>query len=135
MKILIVDDDLVSRIKMQTIVESFAQSTAVDCGQKAIDNFNQTLDSVTSPYDLILLDIEMPDMSGTDTLLEIRALEKKKNIAKEEGVKVIMVSSHSDKDHVTSSITAGCNSYIVKPFTMESLVAKMKSLGFKIGGR
>ncbi len=132
MNILIADDDLVSRIKMQTIVESFAQSTAVDGGEKAIEYFRKTLTSGALSYDLILLDIEMPDISGTEALWEIRNLENTHNVPKEKRTKVMMVSSHSDTDNVTSSITAGCDSYIVKPFTMDSLVKKMKGLGFKI---
>jgi HD-like signal output (HDOD) protein len=128
MKILIVDDQLVSRMKIQKILENICNSDAVDCGQAAIDAFKQALDS-QSPYDLITLDVSMPDMDGRQVLQTIRKLEFEKKIAQQRQVKILMITSSSDKDTVLSSIEAGCDDYLVKPLNRETISKKLEKFG------
>ncbi|MBF0225174.1 MAG: response regulator [Desulfobacterales bacterium] len=130
MKTLVVDDELVSRKKMHKIMESFGESTAVENGTDAIKAFKKSWE-MGIPYDLITLDIAMPDMTGIQVLTKIREIEKEKNIPEEKLVKIMMVTSHSDKEIVISSMKAGCNNYIVKPFDKERVLKKMETLGFK----
>ena len=76
------------------------------------------------------LDISMPGMDGIEVLLQIRKREKK--IPKEKRIKILMVTAHSDKDSVTICITAGCDDYIVKPFTRKVVIKKVEEFGFKL---
>ena len=71
----------------------------------------------------------MPDMDGTEVLYHIR--KKEKNIPKEKRVKVIMVTSHKDKGSIITSVQAGCDDYVTKPFDKETLVAKLDKMGVK----
>lgn len=132
MKILIVDDDFISRSKMQKILESFGECEVAENGENAIMAFNMAI-QFGAPFDLISLDIEMPDISGIEVLGRIRDIEKESEILKEKQVKVLMVTSYSDEDKVLGSIKAGCNNYIVKPFDKEKVTSKLKSLGFDVG--
>jgi two-component system chemotaxis response regulator CheY len=129
MKILVVDDELVSRKKMQIIMSSFGECVAVESGDAAIGAFEKAWEN-WAPFDLIALDISMPDMDGTEVLSEIREKEKNKNIPKERRVKVMMVTSHSDKDTIITCIQAGCDAYIAKPFDRETIMKKFEELQF-----
>ena len=131
MKVLIVDDELVSRKKMQSIMAQFASCEAAETGGQALESFKKAWDNWT-PYDLISLDISMPDMNGMDVLFEIREMEKDRGIPMERKVKIMMVTSHADKDTIITAVTAGCDNYIVKPFNRTSVVSKLSKLGFQV---
>ncbi len=130
MKFLVVDDDFISRTKMQTIIECFGECLTADSGKAALSMFNDAHETNT-PFDLICLDINMPDMDGTEVLFNLREHEANKNTPKQDQVKIIMVSSHSDKDYIITCLQAGCNDYIVKPFDKKSILEKFNNLGIK----
>ena len=76
----------------------------------------------------------MPDMDGLRALKKIRDVEKKdwiKTGAQREPVKIMMVTSHADRSLVLRCAKAGCNNYIVKPFTKDTITEKLKELGFE----
>lgn len=129
MRVLIVDDELASRNKMLKIMGNFAECVAVDSGKAAVKAFKEAWE-IEEPFDLATLDISMPVMDGTEVLYEIRQIEKAKKIPKEKHVKILMVTSHADRDTVITCIQAECNDYIVKPFDKEIVLGKMKKLGF-----
>ncbi len=81
MKVMVVDDELVSRKKMEKILSSFGEVKAVENGEKAIDVFRKASDEGEG-FDLITLDIEMPGIDGTETLFEIREIENEKKFLK-----------------------------------------------------
>jgi PleD family two-component response regulator len=68
---------------------------------------------------LILLDIEMPRMSGFEFLVYINTRSEYR------GIPVIFVSSDSDTETVTNALKRGASGYIVKPFTKETLKEKV----------
>ena len=71
--------------------------------------------------DIILLDIEMPDMTGFEVLEEINKDPDKKNIP------VIFVTSHASEKLVLKAIGRGASDYIVKPFPPDLLRSKIKN--------
>jgi len=131
MKILIVDDEAVSRKKMQNIMEDFGECEIVESGEAAVTAFRKAGED-EAPFDLITLDISMPDMGGIEVLHEIRKTEKE--VPKEKQVRVWMVTSHSDKDTIIACIEAGCNDYIAKPFKRKLLIEKLKKIGLLSNG-
>jgi CheY-like chemotaxis protein len=131
MKILVVDDEMVSRTKMMKILCEFGECVVSESGSDALEEFKHAWDSGT-PFDLISLDINMADISGIDVLKAIRSIELERNVKKDRMSKVMMVTSHADQDVVIGSMKAGCNNYIVKPFTPERVVEKVRSLGFNV---
>jgi len=71
----------------------------------------------------------MPGLDGTQVLQVIRGLEKAYLMEKDNLSKILMVTAHSDPKIVKTSIVAGCNDYIVKPYKKEFIVEKLKNLG------
>ncbi len=129
MKVLIVDDDFISRTKMETIFEDFGNCVAVENGHEALDVFTNEL-AMKTPFDLITLDIAMPEMDGKEVLSKIRQIERKQSIDKASQVKIIMITSHSDVTSITSCMQAGCTDFIVKPFNLETIMKKLNDIGF-----
>lgn len=126
-KTLVVDDELVSRKKIQKIMDTLGECEAVEGGRDAIAAFTKALENGV-PFDLITLDIALPDMDGTEVLYEIREIEKGENTPAEKQVKILIVTARSDKDSIITCIQAGCDDYIVKPFNREMVIKKLEKI-------
>jgi two-component system, chemotaxis family, chemotaxis protein CheY len=122
-KILVVDDNSNNR---QLLIESLAGKAECDSaenGEQALAAYEQALaDEI--PYDLILLDIAMPGMSGIDVLNRIREVEREEQFLLEAGVPIIMVTAH--KDPAFEAYMKGCDDYIVKPVRPDKLLEKVE---------
>jgi len=128
LKILIADDEIVSRNKMQKLMDKIGDCLAVESGKEALDVLKQAF-LADKPFHLVMLDIVMPEMDGIETLTEIRAFEEEKKVPQEKRVKVIMVTAYSDKKTILKCIRAGCDDYIKKPFKKEMIIKKMVKQG------
>lgn len=129
MKILVVDDELVSRKKMIKIISEFGRVDAVKNGKAAVSSVKTALED-RKLYDFITLDISMPDISGTEVLSTIRRLEDERGLSDEEKAKILMVTSHSDVETVKACV-GKCDGYVIKPFNKEVMVEKMKKIGMQ----
>jgi two-component system chemotaxis response regulator CheY len=129
MKILVVEDEVVSREKMVMIMQSYGECQTASDGTSAIEAFQEAWNN-WAPFDLMTLDIGMPDMDGIEILKKIRNIEYEKKMPEDKYVKIIMVTSEGKKEKVWSCIEAGCNDYIVKPFNRETVSKKMERQGF-----
>ncbi len=127
MKILVVDDEFISRKKLEVIMQNFGFCETAKSGDEAVRLFEGALES-NRPFDVIALDISMPDLGGLGVLEKVREIEKTRNLSLEESVKIIMVTSRSDKESVLSSMNGGCNEYIVKPFNWKIIFSKLIKL-------
>ncbi len=127
MKILVVDDEIVSRKKMMRISTDFGTCEGVQSGKAALSAIKTALEQ-WQPYDLITLDVSMPDISGIEVLSTIRKMEKEKGLDEEECTKILMVTSHSDMETVKACM-GKCNGYMIKPFNKEIVVDKLKKIG------
>lgn len=127
MNILIVDDDFISRTKMNTILEEMGTCTMAETGAEAVTTFKAAL-AGGKPFDLITLDINMPDMDGKEALASIRTIESDNHISDTDKVKVIMVTAHSDKGSLVSCFQSGCDDFVVKPFDVHLLKEKIDKL-------
>lgn len=76
----------------------------------------------TKKFDLILLDVMMPNMDGWDTL---KAIRKNKNT---EYTPVIMITAVSEDQKVVSGLKIGADDYIVKPFVLPNLLARIEAV-------
>lgn len=131
MKILVVDDQLVSRAKMEKILEGLGECEAVGTGELAIAAYKKAWEN-SAPFDLITLDISMPGIDGTEVLQVIREHQSQAGVTEEKRVKILVVTSSSDKDLVVTCIQAGCDDYVVKPINATVLTKKVKDLGFDL---
>lgn len=128
MRALIVEDDFVSREILYKVLSEFADCDLVDNGREAIEAFDQAL-LASKPYDLICLDIMMPEVSGLDALQRIRGIEKERGIDSQKEVKVIMATALSDSKEVIEALyKGGASAYFVKPVEIDALVDTIKKL-------
>jgi HD-like signal output (HDOD) protein/FixJ family two-component response regulator len=128
MRILVVDDEIVSRKKMLKILGKFGECEVALTGTQAVEVFREALEKQT-PFELITLDIMMPEIDGKQVLQHIREYEKQKDVPREQWVKVFMVTSATDRDTIISCVKTGCDEYITKPFSMETVMKKLGENG------
>ncbi|MBF0477690.1 MAG: response regulator [Deltaproteobacteria bacterium] len=130
MKVLIVEDEFVSRKLLQALLAPYGTCDIAANGREAVHAFKLARQT-NDPYDLILMDIMMPEMDGHEALREIRDLEKVMGVAGDEEVKVIMVTALDDPKNVVKAFyEGGAASYIAKPLDRSKLNVAIKALGF-----
>jgi len=81
------------------------------------------------PYDLICLDIMMPELDGMKTLKTIRDIEKQKGVEESKRAKIIMTTALNDTGSVLGAFETGCEAYAAKPIDMKKLAEVMRKLG------
>lgn len=128
MKFLVVEDDYISRIVLQKMLSPYGNCEVAANGKEAVQAFSISV-SEGEPYDLICLDIMMPEMNGKEALKLIRQKEKEMNTKPREETAIIMVTAlDTPKDVIESYYKGGCNSYIVKPIEKQKLINVLKEL-------
>ncbi len=127
MRVLIIEDDAISRMLLQKYLAPYGECHTVVNGKEATEAFHLSLER-NQPYDLICLDIMMPEMDGQETLRNIRAIEKKGEISPTDKAKVIMTTVLTDDKNIMDAFAAGCDAYIVKPIDKDKLIEKIKEL-------
>lgn len=127
MKTLIVEDDFTSRLLLQEILKSYGPSHIAVNGREAIEAVRIALEA-KEPYELICLDIMMPEMDGQAALKEIRNMEKSKGMIPSDMAKIIMTTSATDKENVLAAINAQCDYYLVKPVQKKILIRELHRL-------
>ncbi|MSN25079.1 MAG: response regulator [Geobacter sp.] len=128
MKCLIAEDHLMSRRILKELLSTEADCDIAVNGQEAIDSFVLAHES-KRPYDVIFMDIMMPQVDGMEALRQIRALEKKMSIPPALAVKVIMTTALDDPHTVIKSFNeCEADSYIVKPLSRHKLAKELQNL-------
>lgn len=133
MKILIVDDDKINRKFLNAMLVGVGQIEMAKNGQEAIDMVTDSL-SKSDPFDVIFLDIMMPEMDGIETLQNIRSVENDNDILLEDGAKIVMVTALADKQNVLSAFSKGCEYYLVKPVQQSKVFSLLEEMGFDTSG-
>ena len=129
MKSLIVEDDFGSRRLLQTCVEELGPTDVVVDGEEAIQAFRIAWEE-NDPYDVIFLDIMMPNIDGQEALKEIREIERSIGIHEKDQVKVIMTTALGDPRNVVEAYHKGAaTSYLVKPIERQRLMEELDNLG------
>jgi two-component system chemotaxis response regulator CheY len=115
---LIVDDSRVIRKVARGILESLGyEVTEAENGEEALAKCQHAMP------DLILLDWNMPVMSGVEFVSSLRRLQA------ELRPKVVFCTSNADADHIRKGIEAGADEYVIKPFDRQILQTKLQRIG------
>ncbi len=123
-KILFVEDQANTR---QIVVNYYLKDsgynnvTAVADGKQAVDAINKSL-IIDEPFDIIISDWNIPFVSGLELLKKIRSHKTMKDKI------FIMATCHDSQVDIVNAAEAGVDDYIVKPFSPETLVNKLKKL-------
>jgi two-component system chemotaxis response regulator CheY len=129
LRCLVVDDDEVGRELIVHYLEGIADCETAENGLKAVDMFREAFKS-GAPYDLMILDIVMPEMDGHAAAKEIRLIEKAGGISVNEGVSIIVVSSlNTPHDVIQAYLAASSAAHIVKPVKPDKLLKILNKLG------
>jgi two-component system chemotaxis response regulator CheY len=118
MKILLVDDSGIMRHIQRRILTELGFTDVKEAGDGALAL--KALDA--EKFDLVLMDWNMPNLSGLEALKQLKANPAHK------GIPVVMVTSESEKSHIVEAIQAGAANYILKPFSADTLKEKIASL-------
>lgn len=129
MRILVVEDDFISRRLLCRYLETFGECDVAVNGNEALAVLRQALDA-GEPYDLVCLDIMMPGLSGQETLQELRKLESERGLAN--GAKVIMTTALEDKESVAKAFAAQADGYVTKPVDKRRFVETIRELGLEL---
>ncbi|TAL75018.1 MAG: chemotaxis protein CheY [Rhodanobacter sp.] len=117
LKILVVDDfSTMRRIVKNLLVELGFTAALI---QEADDGVNAMAMLKAQPFDFVVTDWNMPNMTGIDLLKAIRAEPALKALP------VLMVTAENNRDQIIAAAQAGVNGYIVKPFTAATLEEKL----------
>jgi two-component system chemotaxis response regulator CheY len=128
MKVLIVEDDFMSRKLMMACLGKHGVCDIAVNGVEAVTAFDRALFE-NEPYDLITLDIMMPEMNGQEVLQRIRQKEEDFQIHHDNTVKVIMTTALKDSASVMNAFKSQCDAYLVKPIDISALQNKLNVLG------
>ena len=127
LQILIVEDDFSTRHLESKILEEFGNCEIAVNGDEAIRAFEKRALSGT-PYDVIFLDILIPEPDGHAVLKTIREFEEERNIHGFERSRVIVVSNLRDMENIFRSFRRQSDSYIIKPVTKKKVERELKRL-------
>lgn len=118
-RLLIIDDDQLSaKITEKKLCKSGYEVDVLNSALPFLDELKQNKPVY---FDIILLDVMMPDISGFDVLVEIR--KYKNNLE----LPVIMVTSKEESEGIVEALKAGANDYITKPLNLEVALARIRT--------
>ena len=121
MRTLIVEDDFTSRLLLQTFLTPYGECHIAVNGQEAVAAFRAARKS-GEYYDLICMDIMMPEMDGQAAVQEIRSIEEAGGTLSSSGVKIIMTTAVDDAKSVMKSFKSLCDAYLFKPIDTQKLL-------------
>ena len=113
-KILIVDDDAELSGNLTEILEDAGYQTDMAASGK------EALEKITDGFDVVMLDMIMPGMSGLEVISELKKLVP--------ATKIIMITAFATVDNAVQAIKLGANDYISKPFLIDDLLVTIKKV-------
>jgi two-component system chemotaxis response regulator CheY len=120
-----VEDDFASRILLQTMLSRYGECHIAVNGREAVEAFQRAWKSGCG-YDLICMDIMMPEMDGQAALVEIREIEAAAGILSCDGAKVIMTTALDQPKSVVRAFYELCDAYLVKPIDTARLMEHLR---------
>jgi len=118
LNILIVDDDqITSKLIEKRLKKRGFSTTTVHCGGDCLNLLREK----NHGFDLILLDILMPDITGLEVMKELRETSSQVELP------IIMTTSMKETEDIVKALKLGANDYVYKPVNMDILEARMKT--------
>jgi two-component system chemotaxis response regulator CheY len=131
LKCLIAEDDYISGVILSKLVQKWGSICLVRNGKQAVETVSLALEN-HEPFDLICLDVMMPEMDGNESLRKIRTLEAAAGITGASRAKIIMTSASDSSETVMAAIQGQCDHFLCKPIRKEKLEEVLRSLALII---
>lgn len=126
MKCLIVDDSEFFRDLFTMFLADHAEIETAENGREAAERFCRAMDDGT-PFDLVLLDVLMPEMDGQQSLRLMRQAEKDRKRSVEQKAVIIMTTALTSAEQMEQALWDGdCTDYLVKPVGCADLLAMLR---------
>ncbi|HBG05199.1 MAG: hypothetical protein A2075_08675 [Geobacteraceae bacterium GWC2_58_44] len=126
MRCLVAEDNDLARDMLTFFLADHAEVETAANGLEAVERFRQGL-AAQSPFDLVLLDIVMPEMDGQEALKLIRQAERENSVETERKAVIIMTTAlHSPENMVDALWDGDCTDYLVKPIVRADLMAMLR---------
>ncbi len=117
-KVMVVEDDVLSRKLVRSILEKHYSTTVEANGWGALTSY------VATAPDIVFLDIGLPDISGNDLCAKLLEIDPKAHI--------VMLSGNGNKENIACAVEKGAKGFVVKPFSTQKLLQHIqKCLTYK----
>ena len=123
MKILLAEDDFVTRKFMVSFLSKYGECDVTVDGMEAVDAFMMALED-GEPYDLVCLDIMMPVMDGLEATRTIRGMERQDC----QTIPIIAMSANAFDDDLKESVKCGMNGHLSKPVEVDKLYETLNAV-------
>ena len=121
------DDNPTNRLLLETILSHYGKCQIAVNGKEAVNAFRKAADTGLC-YDLVCMDILMPEMDGFTAARQIRALEEVRGVQSGALAKITMTTASGETNDVLRSVRESCDGYVVKPVSAAQLLDRLKLL-------
>ncbi|MGE4298821.1 MAG: response regulator [Desulfovibrionaceae bacterium] len=129
MRFLIVEDEVISRTILKGTHSPHGECVVAVDGNAALAAADAALIR-GRPFDIITMDIRMPNLAGVESLKKIREMERRRQVAARDAAKVVMATSVADMKTVFPAHHDGsCQAHVLKPHDAHVLLEKLREVG------
>lgn len=122
MRALVIDDSRATRMILEQILKALKFETlSAGHGLEALEKLKEV-----GPIELALVDWNMPEMNGYEFVCEVRKDSTYKDM------RLMMVTTETEMEQVIKALEAGADEYIMKPFTKEMIIEKLKIMDLPV---
>lgn len=126
MRALIVEDEYISRTLLSEFLAPYATCDIAIDGREALEILKKAYEN-NERYDLVCLDIMMPELDGHEVLSNLRQMEHDRNLADDQLATVFMTTALDDAKNIMNAFTMGrCQAYLIKPILRDRLEAHIR---------
>ena len=126
LRTLLAEDDVASQLLLQSFLTQHGECQLAMNGREAVQAFRDAMQH-GERYDLICMDIMMPEMDGREAVRQIRALEVESGILSTSGAKIVMTTAVDEVKEMIECFHELCDFYLTKPVDLGKLLEQMQA--------
>lgn len=131
MKMLIVDDQMTTRMLLRCMLETYGEVVEAQAGREAVAMFTTEL-AGEQPFDLVCVDLGLPDIDGNAVLEQLRAAEVQQRVATP--ATIVMVTGNVSDEARDAALERSADAYLTKPVSYEAMFALLGRIGVVSAG-